>query len=452
VTVTELADARASRRRVPCDEQAERSLLGAMLLSRDAIVTAAERLTADDFYRPAHGHIYEAIATLTGTGDPVDAVTVASELERAGLLKAAGGGEALFALVKDVPATSNAARYVRDIEDCALLRRLIAAGGEVAELGYDGRADARNAIDQAEARVFELAQRRTTDTTVHFPDLIGPGLDRLEALYEQGNAITGLRTGFADLDELLSGMQPSALYVLGARPSVGKTALALNIAAHVTLEDKAPTMVFSLEMSRDELFQRIFCAEARVDSKKVRNGQLTERDWQMIAGVTSRFADVPLWIDDNPNLTIMELRAKARRMQAKVGQLGLVVVDYLQLMGGRSSAENRQVEIAEISRGLKILARELRCPVLALSQLSRALESRADRRPVLADLRESGSLEQDADVVIFAYRDEIYNADSPDRGTAEIIVSKQRHGPTGMVRLSFQGAHTRFASLARGAA
>jgi replicative DNA helicase len=439
-------------RQPPNNLQAEESLIGAMLLSKDAIAVASERLRPDDFYKPAHGHIYEAITSLAAAGEPVDPVTVADELRRAGLIDAVGGPAILVNLLAGTPSTTNAGRYAKIIEDHALLRRMIGVAGDIAESAYDLPDDVGNALDQAEAKVFALAQRRTTDTTARFGDLIDAGLDRLEQLYERGETITGLATGFADLDELLCGLQPNALYILGARPGMGKTSLALNIAAHAVLDQKAPTYVFSLEMGQDELFQRIFCAEAHIDSKRLRTGRLTEADWKRVANTTSKFADAPLYIDDNPNLTIMELRAKARRLQAKVGQLGLIVVDYLQLMTGRSNAENRQVEIAEISRGLKILARELHCPVLALSQLSRTLESRADKRPVLSDLRESGSLEQDSDVVMFAYRDEIYDRASPDRGTAEILVSKHRSGPTGIVRLSFLDQYTRFANLARGVA
>lgn len=450
MTVTNLDDARDRRRQQPQDLQAEESLLGAMLLSRDAIAIASERLRSDDFYKPAHGHIYEAITSLAGAGDPTDPVTVASELERAGVLDHAGGRAALLHLQAGVPAISNAGRYARDIEDCAALRRLIAAAGELAELGYESRHDVRGALDKAEALVFELAKRRVTDTTSRFEDLLDASLDRLEQLYERGEAITGLHTGFTDLDELLGGLQPGALYVIGGRPGMGKTAIALNMATHAAADSKTPTLVFSLEMSRLELTQRILCAEARIDSKRVRNGQLYERDWARVTAAIDRLADIPLWIDDDPSLSIMELRAKARRLASK-HDLGLIVVDYVQLMTGRRGAENRQLEVAEISRGLKVLARELNCPVVALSQLSRNVEGREDKRPKLSDLRETGALEQDSDVVLFCYRDEVYKPTSDDRGTAEILVSKHRNGPVGQVRLSYQSEFTRFGNLAKGA-
>jgi replicative DNA helicase len=433
----------------PHNLQAEESLLGAMLLSKDAIAVASERLRPDDFYKPAHGHIYDAITSLNGSGEPADPVTVADELRRAGLLDAIGGAATLVNLQAGTPATSNAGRYAKIIEDHALLRRMIGVAGEIAELSYDLPDDVAKAVDTAESMVFEVAQRRVTDSMAPIHDLLDSNLDRLEQLYERGQSITGVPTGFSDLDELTSGLQPNALYVVGARPSAGKTALALCMATHAALEMRRPVLLFSLEMGQIELTQRMLCSEARVDSKRVRNGNLTEADWGKIAHATGRLADAPIWIDDNPNLTIMEIRSKARRLKSRVGDLGLIVVDYLQLMTGRSNAESRQVEVSEISRGLKILARELECPVMALSQLSRQLEQRADKRPMLADLRESGSIEQDADVVMFIYRDEVYNADSADRGTAEIIISKHRNGPTGMVRLAFLDHYTKFANMAK---
>jgi replicative DNA helicase len=382
----------------PHNLQAEESLLGAMLLSKDAIAVASEILGADDFYKPAHGHIFEAVTSLSAAGEPADPVTVSDELRRANLLEAVGGVPALVHLQASTPATSNAQRYARIIEEHALLRRLIGVAGEIAEMGYELPEDVTKVVDRAESLVFEVAQRRVTDTMASIHELLDVNLDRLEQLYERGDAITGLPTGFLDLDELLSGLQPSSLYVLGARPSAGKTALALCAATNVAVEGQRPVLVFSLEMSQTELVQRMLCAEARVDSKRIRNGNLTESDWQKIAHATGRLAEAPIWVDDNPNLTIMELRSKARRLKSRVGDLGLVVVDYMQLMTGRSSAENRQVEVSEISRGLKILARELECPVLALSQLSRQLELRADKRPILADLRESGCVTADTKI------------------------------------------------------
>lgn len=379
----------------PHNLDAEASLLGAMLLSRDAIASAVETVKADDFYKPAHGHVFDAVLSLYGAGEPADPVTVAEELRRAGVLEAIGGPATLVSLQTATPATSNAARYATIVEEHALLRRLIGVAGDIAEMGYDVPDDVAAVIDAAESKVFEVAQHRVADSLAPIRDLLGANLDRLEELYERGETITGIPTGYHDLDELTSGMQPSALVVVGARPSAGKTSFALGMAAHAALEANRPVLFFSLEMSQLELTQRILCSEARVDSKRVRNGKLAEPDWQKISGAVSRLADAPLWIDDNPRTTVMEIRAKARRLKSRERDLGMVVVDYLQLMTGRASAENRQVEVSEISRGLKILARELECPVIALSQLSRGLEMRQDKRPVLADLRESGCLTAD---------------------------------------------------------
>jgi len=379
----------------PHNIDAEESLIGAMLLSKDAISFATELVGAEDFYKPAHGHIFDAICSLHASGNPSDAVTVAEELTRAGLLANIGGPATLLSLQSRTPAIGNASRYAKIVEEHALLRRLIGVAGQIAEIGYDMPDDVVKAIDHAESLVFQVAQHRVADSMAAIRDLLDANLDRLEQLYERGAAITGTPTGFNDLDEVLAGLQPNALYVVGARPAAGKTAFALSIAANAALDANRPVLVFSLEMSQIELTQRILCSEARVDSKRLRTGQLQEQDWTKIGHATGRLAEAPIWIDDNPNLTVMEIRSKARRLKSKVGDLGLIVIDYLQLMTGRSSAENRQVEVSEISRGLKILARELECPVMALSQLSRSLESRADKRPMLADLRESGCVTAD---------------------------------------------------------
>jgi len=440
---------RARLERVPPhDLQAEESLLGAMLLSRDAIASAVEHCKAADFYRPAHGHIFEAISSLYAQGEPADPVTVADELRRADLLEAAGGAGELIALQANTPAIANASRYAKIVAEHALLRRLIAVASEIAELGYSVPEDVVAALDQAEAMVFQVAEHHITDSLKPLRELLTASLDHLEALYERGDSITGVPTGFADLDEQLSGLQASSLVIVGARPSMGKTSFALGIAGHVAIEKRLPVLFFSLEMNHLEITQRLLCSEARVDSSRVRNGRLHEADWPKIVEAIGKLGEAPLFIDDNPNLTIMEIRAKARRLKSREG-LSLIVVDYLQLMSGRDAAENRQVEVSEISRGLKILARELSVPVVALSQLSRNLEARADKRPVLADLRESGSLEQDADVVLFIYRDEVYNKESDQKGIAEIIIAKHRNGPTGVTQLAFLDHYTRFANMAR---
>jgi replicative DNA helicase len=434
----------------PHDLQAEESLLGAMLLSAEAIASAAGMVSASDFYKPAHGHVYDAVHTLYAAGQPADAVTVADELRRAGLLDAIGGPGVLAQILSSTPATTNAERYARIVEEYALLRRLIGVAGEIAELGYSVPEDVSKALDRAESMVYEVNERRVTDSTSKLAELLSENLDRIEALHERGDAIIGTPTGYTDLDHLLSGLQPSSLVVVGARPAMGKTSFALGMLSHAAVEADKPVLFFSLEMSNLELSQRLLCAEARVDSSRVRNGQLKADDWKKISSAMGRLATAPIWIDDNPNLTIMEIRAKARRLKSQIGGLGMIVIDYLQLMTGRSSAENRQVEVSELSRGLKILARELETPVVALSQLSRGLEMRADKRPMLADLRESGSIEQDSDVVMFIYRDEVYDPKPENAGQAEIIVAKHRSGPTGIVQLAFLPQYTRFANMARG--
>lgn len=444
-----LDDRRGPGRVSPHNLQAEENLLGAMLLARDAIAAASEVVRPADFYKPAHVHVYDAILGLYGSGEPVDPITVADELMRAGTLEAVGGPQALIGLQANAPAMSSVGRYAHIVEELALLRRMISAAGEIAELGYSMPDDVDKAVDSAEAMIFDLAQHRQSGTTATIAELLERTLDRLEQRYERGEAVTGTPTGFLDLDDLLGGLQPNALIVLGSRPAMGKTSAALNMASHAALVGRKPVLFFSLEMSQLEITQRLLCSEARVDATRVRSGKLNEQDWEKIGHTIGRLADAPIWIDDNPNVTVMEIRSKARKLKAQLGDLGMVVVDYVQLMSGRQRAENRQVEIAEISRGLKILAREIECPVVACAQLNRGLEQRADKRPMLSDLRESGSLEQDADVVMFLYRDEIYYKDSTEQGIAEVIVAKHRNGPTGVCRLAFLGQYTRFASMAR---
>ncbi len=431
----------------PHNLEAEESLLGAVLLSRDAVAEAVERCSTADFYKPAHGHIFDAVCNLYARGEAVDTVTVADELRRRSLLDAIGGLSILIGLQANTPSIANAAHYAQIVEEHALLRRLIGVANEIAELGYSVPEDVDEAVDKAETMVFAVAQRRTMDTLQPIRDLLEKNLDLLESLNGRGQDITGVPTGYTDLDEWLSGLQASNLLIVGARPSMGKTSFALGMAAHAAVHANIPVLLFSLEMSHLEITQRLLCAQAKVDASRLRNGRLLDTDWPKISSAVGRLGEAPIFIDDNPNLTAMDIRAKARRLKSKV-PLGLVIVDYLQLMSGRSTAENRQVEVSEISRALKILARELSIPVVALSQLSRNLETRVDKRPVLADLRESGSLEQDADVVIFIYRDEIYNTDSPDRGSAEIIISKHRNGPTGSTQLAFIGRYALFANMA----
>jgi replicative DNA helicase len=445
----------ASARRVdvripPHNLAAEESLLGALLLSRDVVGQVAELgIQADHFYKPSHQHVYVAMRGLIASGQPVDVITVADELRRTGLLDDIGGLPFLQELQNATPAISNATRYAKIVLDTALLRRLIGVASEIAELAYLEPDDVTKALDEAETKVFEIAENRVTDSTRQLGDLLPAAMDRLQETYDRGDIITGTATGYHDLDELLSGLQPSTLNIVGARPAMGKTSFGLGIATHIAINQAKPVLVFSLEMGHSELTQRILSSEARVDSQKIRTGRLEQADWTKIGRAIARLEGTPLFLDDNPRVTVMEIRAKARRIKAQYGGLAMILIDYLQLMSGGSSAENRQLEVSDISRGLKILARELEIPIVALSQLSRNLEQRADKRPMLADLRESGSLEQDADVVMFLYRDEVYHRDTQDKATAEVIIAKHRSGPTGLTRLVFNGAFTRFENAAR---
>ena len=439
----------------PHNLEAEESLLGAMLLSSNAIADSIELISAEQFYRPAHAHVYDAIAVLYAAGDPVDPVTVAVELERAGVSDAVGGLEGLHRLQMNTPASSNATKYASIVHERFMLRRLISVASEIAEIGYSQPDDAIAAIDEAENMVFQIADGQNTESISNISALAKEALDQIIARSESGRGIVGTPTGFIDLDEKLSGLQASAFIVVGARPAMGKTSFILNIASHAAIREQKPVLVFSLEMGHVEISQRILSAETRVDTRAMSNGRLKEHEWKRMATTIDSLTNVPLWVDDNPNPTIMDIRSRARRLKSSVGDLGLVVVDYLQLMTGRARAESRQVEVAEISRGLKILARELKCPVIGVSQLSRALEARSDKRPMLSDLRESGSIEQDADVVLFLYRDEVYqshgNSDEGaaklNEGIAEVIIAKHRNGPIGTVELNFVPRYTSFRNL-----
>jgi replicative DNA helicase len=422
-----------------------------MLLSSDAVANALEICGPGDFYKPAHGHVFGAIYALFERGEPIDAVTVTDELRRTGLLEAVGDPALLVSLQMNTPSLANAAHYARIVEEHALLRRLVGVAGEIAEIGYAAPEDVDAAVDEAETLVFNVAQRRTTDTMVALRDLLDPTIERIEELSERRETITGTPTGYSDLDRILAGLQKASLTIVGARPAMGKTSFALGMLAHVGVDLRRPALFFSLEMGHLELTQRMLASEAMVDAQRLATGRLKENEWQKINTAFARLNEATIFIDDNPNLTVMDIRARARRLKQKQGDLGLVVVDYLQLMTGRARAESRQVEVAEISRSLKILARELEAPVVALSQLSRSLESRQDKRPMLSDLRESGSLEQDADVVLFIYREEQYDPDVPlDRkGDAEIIVAKHRNGPTGSAHLLFMNQYAKFENMAQ---
>lgn len=445
-----------SSRVPPHNLNAEESLLGAMLLSRDAVNAVAEAgVRVEHFYKPAHQHVFDAIRGLLTGGGPVDPVTVADELRRVGLLEEIGGLDFLLQLQNSTPVIGNATRYAKIVVDTAALRRLIGVASEIAEIAYTEPDDVAKALDDAESRVFAVAEERVVDSTRPIKDLLLLASEELEKRFESKVSLTGVPTGFVDLDETLLGLQPSSLVIVGARPAMGKTAFALNIASHVAQVSNLPVLVFSLEMSHTELTMRFLSSEARVDSKKLRTGAISEAEWSRINSAIGRLDNRLLYLDDNASVTVMEIRAKARRLKAKHNGLGLIVIDYLQLMSGNST-ESRQLEVSEISRNLKILARELDVPVIALSQLSRRLEDRQDKRPQLSDLRESGSLEQDADVVIFLHRPEMFRsekgdaADNSDKGVAEVIIGKHRAGPTGTIKLVFFGEHTKFENMARG--
>ncbi len=388
--------ARPSGGRVPPHNiEAEESLLGAMLLSKDAIASAVESVSPEDFYKPAHGHLFEAIQTLYGRGEPVDPVTVAEELRRADLLEALGGKQAILRIQVGTPAAANAAHYAKIVEEHALLRRLISVAGEIAEMGYEMPDDVTGTLDRSETLIFEVANRRLSSSLKGIYPALQESLEQLEALFERDGSMTGVPSGYIDLDEVLLGFQPSNLIVVAARPGQGKTSFALGAASHVALETRRPVVFFSMEMGYLELTQRMLAAEAGVNSRLLRTGRIPESDWTKISHAVGRLAEAPFYIDDNAHLTVMEMRAKCRRLKAMHGDLGLVVVDYLQLMSTPRRSENRQVEVSELSRGLKILARDLETPVMALSQLNRSLEYRTDKRPMLADLRESGCLTGD---------------------------------------------------------
>ena len=429
---------------------AERSLLAAMLLSKEAIGDVVETVTPDDFYTPAHGHICDAIFGLYTAGEPVDVVTVADELETVGLLNEMGGASTLLDIQGTNTPISNATKYASIVRRAADLRRLAAAGRSIVELG-ETAGNAEEAVTEAETLLLGLHTDRATTTRVRDShDVLGSVLDDLEHRHETGTEMRGIPTGFTDIDRMLSGLQQSKLYVVAARPAMGKSAMALNIATSVALNPDVagPVLFFSLEMTAEELMTRALCSEALIVADRTNNGQMTEADWTRASHAVGRLAPAPLFYSDDPAVSLAAMRAKAQRLKALHGTPALIVVDYIQLMSGRASAENRQVQVSELSRGLKVLAGELGCPVMALAQLNRNLEHRLDRRPMLADIRETGSLEQDADVVMFVYRDEVYNEDTRDRGVAEIIVAKQRGGRTGTVRLAFRGDYVRFDSMA----
>jgi replicative DNA helicase len=440
-------------RRPPYAEDAEQAVLSAMLMDQDAVMRAAETLDDSMFYAERHRRVYRAMIGLTETGSVVDPLTLADELARRGELEAAGGKDYIGFLVDVVPTAANVEYHARIVREKALLRRLIEASTSIVQSAFEGKNTADELLDEAESRIFHVSQQRGREGFTRIKELLWPTMERIEALQRGGKTVTGVPTGFADLDELTSGFQPADLVVIAARPSMGKTALTLNIAQHAAIEAQVPIAFFSLEMSKESLVQRMLTSEARVDAQRLRKGMLRDDDFPRLARAAGILSSAPVYIDDTPGITMLEMRSKARRLKADA-DLGLIVVDYLQLMQGPADSESRQQEVSTISRGLKSLAKELSVPVVALSQLSRAPEQRAGEdkgRPQLSDLRESGAIEQDSDVILFIYRPEVYfgpvDKDGNSlEGRAEIIVGKQRNGPIGSVNLFFHKQYTRFES------
>ncbi len=438
----------------PQNLDAEESVLGAMMLSPLAIgaVTESSGLGAGDFYRESHGHIFRAILALYAKGEPVDAITVVDELDRAGTLDAAGGADRVHELAALVPAAANASHYARIVSEMATLRGLIRAGNDIARLGFERPGETVELVDRAEQVVFELSQQRVSSEFAHIDDLLKDSFETITRLYEAGSDITGTPAGFRDLDRLTSGFQPGNLIIVAARPSMGKSALALGVAANVAVRHSTPVALFTLEMSKAEVTQRLMCSEGKVESQRLRTGKLAADDWPRLTAACDKLAKAPIYVDDMGSITMMEIRSKLRRLKLREPGLGLVIVDYLQLMTSGTTVENRVQEVSQISRSLKVLARDLDVPIIALSQLSRAVEQRHDKRPILSDLRESGSIEQDADLVLFVYRDEYYNPEETDSaGIAELILAKHRNGATGTEKLAFQKRYAKFADLAAGA-
>jgi replicative DNA helicase len=432
----------------PQDVAAEQGVLGGMLLSKDAIADVVEVLRISDFYRPTHATIFDVTTELYGRGEPADTLSVAAELHRRGELDRVGGAPYLHTLVDSVPTAANAGYYAQIVAEKAVRRRLVEAGMRVTQLGYNESSEVEEAVDRAQAEVFAVTERRTSDDFLALEQLINPTLEEMESIANRDGSLTGVPTGFADLDQLTNGLHPGQLIVVAARPAMGKSTLALDFARAASIKHNRASVVFSLEMSRTEIVMRLLSAESRVHLQNMRSGKMTDDDWARLAQRIGEVTSAPLFIDDSPHVTLMELRSKCRRLKQRHA-LSLVVVDYLQLMTPTKRLDSRQQEVSEMSRSLKLLAKELEVPVIALSQLNRAAETRADKKPQLSDLRESGAIEQDADVVVLLHREDMYEPESARAGEADFIVAKQRNGPTGTVTVAFQGHYSRFVDMRR---
>ncbi len=437
----------------PHSVEAEQSLIGGILLDNAAWERVADLVNDADFYRDDHRRIYRHIARLIDLGKPADVVTVFESLEKNGEAEEAGGLAYLAEVADSTPSAANIRRYAEIVRERAILRKLVAVGDEIAAnaLSANGK-DAKQILDEAEAKVFEIAEAgaRHASGFLSIQPILKQVVDRVQELYDRDNPseVTGVPTGLIDLDDKTSGLQPSDMIVVAGRPAMGKTTFALNIAEHIAVECRLPVAIFSMEMPGTQLATRFISSVGRIDQGKIRTGRLGDEDWQRLTMAMGKLYDAPLYIDETPGLNPIDLRARARRLARQCGKLGLIVIDYLQLMTGTGSSDNRASELSEISRSIKSLAKELHVPIIALSQLNRSLEQRPNKRPVMSDLRESGAIEQDADIIMFIYRDEVYNPDSPDKGTAELIIGKHRNGPTGTVRMTFIGQCTRFENYA----
>lgn len=434
----------------PNDTIAEQAVLGSMLVDKDAVIAAVEILVPEDFYREDNKEIYAAMMELYGLGKHIDMITIIDQLKLRGTLEKVGDATYIATLIDNVPTTSNIESYVKIVEEKSVLRKLIKVANDILKMGYGQTEEVDTIIEQTEKKVFDVLQDRNARGYSSLKEVLVTAFDTIEKMYQNKNKVSGIESGFIDLDKKISGLNPSSLIILAARPAMGKSAFVLNIAEYVAMHDKVPVMIFSLEMSKEEIANRMLASESEVDSMKIKNGNdLTSEDWLKLGQASGRLSDIPLYIDDTPGLTSAELRAKCRKAKLEKN-IGLVIIDYLQLMESKTRSPSRQQEISEISRSLKILAKELQIPVIALSQLSRATESRTDHKPMLSDLRESGAIEQDADIVMFIHREDYYNPETEKKNIAEIIIAKNRSGETGTVELAWLGQYTKFANLYRG--
>ena len=430
----------------PHDIEAEQAVIGSMLTDQEAVYAAIERLKPEDFYREDNKQIYTAILNIYNKAEPIDIITLKAELSSMGKLDAVGGLEYIVELPEKVPTTANVDRYIKIVEEKSLLRNLIRAANEILSSGYAQEDDVENIVDHAEKKIFDVMQKKSQKGYTTIKDVLVESFTKLEELYNQKEHITGVPTGFAELDKKTAGLHGSELILIAARPAMGKSAFALNIGSYAATRANVPVAIFSLEMSKEQVGNRILCSEALVDSNNVRTGELNDEELGKLAETSGELSQAPIYIDDTPGISVMDIRAKCRKLKLEKN-IGLVIIDYLQLIQGSGKTSSREQEIAEISRSLKILAKEIEVPVIALSQLSRAVEARPDHRPMLSDLRESGSIEQDADIVMFLYRDDYYNEDSEKKNIAEVIIAKQRAGSTGTVDLAWLGKYTKFANL-----